>query len=280
MILGILLILVLVSLSNSDESVGDLDQNLPNVDISNGDDYIDLEDMSDEELEEICISRGFELVREFNATTGKPLVYTHQDYVDAASECLQIEADLEEILTNHPEILEDVKKESERMMQERDRLQEQLDQILEENTTGDEESLSTSPWGLRGKGTNELQDEILEQSSVDSATNSEEVIKQPEPIFDFKEITVEVMKQIKSDMTKLLNIIIPKQLRDQITPSLKTFGLVAKDMGFSAYDLLRRHMTAFLDKGQSTHDSSTSEDASGSTNKVQSEEATVTNSCV
>ncbi len=52
------------------------------------DDYIDLVDMTDDELEEICTSRGFELVREDGQ------VYTHQDYVDAASECLQIETDL------------------------------------------------------------------------------------------------------------------------------------------------------------------------------------------
>jgi hypothetical protein len=53
-----------------------------------GDEYIDLVDMTDEELEEICTSRGFELIRE----DGR--VYTHEDYVDAASECLQIETDL------------------------------------------------------------------------------------------------------------------------------------------------------------------------------------------
>lgn len=58
------------------------------------DGYYDLEEMSDEELEEICTSRGFELVREVDEVTGEPVVYSHQDYVDAASECLQIEADL------------------------------------------------------------------------------------------------------------------------------------------------------------------------------------------
>ena len=57
---------------------------------NNGDEeYYNLEDMSNEELEEICTSRGFELVREDDAA-----VYTHQDYVDAAMECLQIEEDL------------------------------------------------------------------------------------------------------------------------------------------------------------------------------------------
>ena len=58
------------------------------------DDYYDLESMTNEELEEMCTSRGFELVREVDAQTGEPIVYTHQDFVDAASECLQIEADL------------------------------------------------------------------------------------------------------------------------------------------------------------------------------------------
>lgn len=53
-----------------------------------GDEYIDLVDMTDEELEEICTSRGFELIREDGQ------VYTHEDYVNAASECLQIETDL------------------------------------------------------------------------------------------------------------------------------------------------------------------------------------------
>jgi hypothetical protein len=53
-----------------------------------GDEYIDLVDMTDEELEDICTSRGFELIREDGQ------VYTHEDYVDAASECLQIETDL------------------------------------------------------------------------------------------------------------------------------------------------------------------------------------------
>ena len=55
--------------------------------------YYNLEAMTNEELEEICTSRGFELVRETDEN-GKDVVYTHQDYIDAATECLQIEEDL------------------------------------------------------------------------------------------------------------------------------------------------------------------------------------------
>ena len=67
-------------------------QQHPNTTISastdDDDEYIDLVDLSDEDLEKICTSRGFDLVRE------EGQVYTHQDYVDAASECLQIETEL------------------------------------------------------------------------------------------------------------------------------------------------------------------------------------------
>jgi hypothetical protein len=258
--LALLILLFFAALSAADELAHTSESH---VDDGFGqDDDIELEDMTDEQLEEICTSRGFELVRELNATTGEPLMYTHQDYVDAASECLQIEADIEEILTTHPEILEDLKKESERMMHERDRLQQQLDQLQVGDVAADEQSES-SPWGLRGKGTDTSLDETLESVGRDhkqnetlasSNTSSEELTKTTEPIFDFKEITQEVMKQMKADMTRLLNIILPKHLRDQITPSLKSFGLIAKDMCMSTYDLLRRHLKAFLDRGGSTGD--------------------------
>ena len=59
----------------------------------NDEEYYNLEAMTNEELEEICTSRGFELVHEIDEN-GKEIVYTHQDYIDAATECLQIEEDL------------------------------------------------------------------------------------------------------------------------------------------------------------------------------------------
>lgn len=46
-------------------------------------DAMDLEGMTDEELERICAERGFELRMEE--------VDSHEDYVEAARECLLIE---------------------------------------------------------------------------------------------------------------------------------------------------------------------------------------------
>ena len=262
---------ILLTLASSDESAHDVDQNLPNVDPANVlDEDKNLEDMTDEELEEICTSRGFELVREFNATTGDLLVYTHQDYVDAASECLQIEADLEEILMQHPEILEDVKKESERMMNERDRLHEELKQMQEDDKRKETESGRVKETNnINGVKSESVENESKERSTAQySKAGPEKLTKSPEPIYDFKEITQEVMAQIKTDMTKLLNIVLPKPLRDQLAPSLKTLVSVAKRMGVSVYDLIRRHLEAFMDKSSNSHE----DKRTASTTEVKSEE--------
>ena len=264
-------LLLVVVLSAFDES--DHDQTLSSIETTEDlrvNEDTNLENLTDEQLEEICTLRGFELVRELNATTGDPLIYSHQDYVDAASECLQIEADIEEILTNHPEILDDVKRESERMMRERDMLQEKFNQLQDDESVETEKEFdSASPWGLRGKvspdsvspdAIPEIKNRLPEPSVADSAISSEEVSKLHEPIFDFREITQEVIMQMKSDMTKLVNLIIPKSLREQIAPSLKSFGLVAKDSALSVYDLVKRYVkVVFLNKNSKSHNSHTAE---------------------
>jgi hypothetical protein len=51
--------------------------------------------MPDEELELMCVSRGFELVKdEIDPTTGLPHELTHDDYVEAAQRCLAIEQEM------------------------------------------------------------------------------------------------------------------------------------------------------------------------------------------
>ena len=55
----------------------------------------ELEAMLDEELEGICLERGFELVKEdIDPTTGLLYEFTHADYVDAAKRCLAIEQEM------------------------------------------------------------------------------------------------------------------------------------------------------------------------------------------
>ena len=48
----------------------------------------DLQRMTREELEEICTSRGYAFV--LDELDGEEVAYSHQDYVSAANECLQL----------------------------------------------------------------------------------------------------------------------------------------------------------------------------------------------
>mmetsp|Transcript_19990 Transcript_19990/g.36150 ORF Transcript_19990/g.36150 Transcript_19990/m.36150 type:complete len:287 (-) Transcript_19990:265-1125(-) len=215
------------------------------------DEFYDLIDMSDEELEEMCISRGFELVREVDGNTGELVLYTHQDYVDAANECLQIEEDLEEILQTNPEIMEDVKRESERMMNERNSLLVQLNQ-QQEGVDGQTEQQENNTVDVE-----ERDSEVLTNPNASlSDTNDTEDQSNNTLYYGFKEITLEVIEQMKSDFTKVVNLIVPKklqeqiqlQMKQQIQPALKSFVSVAKGMGMAAYDLSRRYLMAFVNR--------------------------------
>jgi hypothetical protein len=54
-----------------------------------------LQAMKDEELESICLQRGFELVKdEIDETTGELIQLTHDDYVEAAQRCIAIEEEM------------------------------------------------------------------------------------------------------------------------------------------------------------------------------------------
>ena len=50
--------------------------------------------LTDAELEKICLSRGFELQFQVDATTGEKMQPSHDDYIEAAKQCLAIEKEL------------------------------------------------------------------------------------------------------------------------------------------------------------------------------------------
>lgn len=86
----------------------------------------DLDNFSESELEDICIQRGFEVVKEDNVN------YTHEDYVDAARQCLFMEEEMEKALQEDPEFLKELEDERNRMMEEKQKLEEQLLALLRE----------------------------------------------------------------------------------------------------------------------------------------------------
>lgn len=97
----------------------------------------DLESMTIEELEDLCISRGFELVKEIDPDTGAPKEFSKEEYIEAAKQCLEIEAEMEDILQKHPELLEEIQAETEKMKLEQEKLENELSgmkQLLNDTT--------------------------------------------------------------------------------------------------------------------------------------------------
>lgn len=87
---------------------------------------VDLNTLTNDELAAICTDRGFELVFELDDATEEALEYTHEDYVDAARECLKLEAEMEAFYEENPEMLREMEEERERMMKEQEELEQKL----------------------------------------------------------------------------------------------------------------------------------------------------------
>lgn len=86
---------------------------------------MDLDSMESQELEEICTSRGFDLVKKDGEQ------YSLEDYKDAAKQCLELESEMEDLLAKHPELLEDIEEEADKMKEEKERLENELDVLRE-----------------------------------------------------------------------------------------------------------------------------------------------------
>jgi len=85
-----------------------------------------IQTLTDVELEQICTSRGFELVKDIDKETGEAKEYSHTDYVDAAKQCLAMEAEMEQILSENPQMLDDIEAEAKKMREEKVRLEREL----------------------------------------------------------------------------------------------------------------------------------------------------------
>jgi len=81
--------------------------------------HSDLEHMTEAELEDICIKRGFQLVNDdIDPDTGEVFTLTKQDYIEAAQRCLAIEKEMNELLTQYPELADELDEEMKRLEEE------------------------------------------------------------------------------------------------------------------------------------------------------------------
>ncbi|EJK77996.1 hypothetical protein THAOC_00129 [Thalassiosira oceanica] len=188
-----------------------------------------LESMTNDELEAICISRGFELLREAGAN------YTREDLIEAAAECLQTEADLEEILRNNPSILQSLQRESSRMKDERTRRQRL--EVADDEQIFESEEASIGADALTKGDADASQEGTGKRLDADDDSLS----------FGVREIAREVLAQMKSDVERVIMFILPKPLRESLQSSLKPLVSVLNNWRKEAFDMIRRYMRAFGD---------------------------------
>uniref|UniRef100_A0A7S4ER17 Uncharacterized protein n=1 Tax=Pseudo-nitzschia australis TaxID=44445 RepID=A0A7S4ER17_9STRA len=98
----------------------------------------DLEAMTEAELEDICIKRGFQLVND------EAVELTKQDYIEAAQRCLAIEQEMNELLTQYPELADELEEEIKKMEKENAEKQAMVDE-LENQTSNDTTRASPEP---------------------------------------------------------------------------------------------------------------------------------------
>lgn len=87
---------------------------------------IDLHELTNDELVAVCTQRGFELVAEVDDISGEPFSYSHDDYVEAARECLALEAEMEQFYEENRGLQKDMEDERDRMMKENEELEQQV----------------------------------------------------------------------------------------------------------------------------------------------------------
>jgi len=234
----------------------------------------------------------------------------------------------------NPEILEDVKKESDRVKMERDRLAAQLNdqhqQQQEEeipleqvnNTTNSvpEETIDNDDEEEMNKSTilpnheKALNDAIMSDKTTQTKSILNTYQNQNQLTFNMKEITIEVIQQIKSDIMKVVNFIAPegsytrevarqiqsdmikmykvvisKETRDKlipyidqaklsiqqtVIPSLKSFSLVVKEWGLTTFDMGCRYVKALMDKGDNRDEKKSVEEEQVSDNKEKASTTT------
>jgi hypothetical protein len=102
-----------------------------------------LQSMSDEELIAICTERGYEITIENpdnNSSRGTVgVTLTHDDYVNAATQCLSLDKVVNQMIADDPDIAADMEHEVERIRHEKEKLQKEQDTILQEISSLEEE---------------------------------------------------------------------------------------------------------------------------------------------
>lgn len=133
------LVFVPIHADDKNDSNNDISERTTAETVSEIDAEISLESMSNEELESLCTSRGFELVKELDQS-GVEGEITREDYIDAARQCLEIESEMEKILEEHPHLLDEIEAEAAIMKSENETLHLKLKEMQDDMETENEKA--------------------------------------------------------------------------------------------------------------------------------------------
>jgi len=258
-------------------------------------DVDELQTLTDIELEQLCTSRGFELVKETDKETGQKKEYSHNDYVEAAKQCLDMEAEMEQILSENPQMLDDIEAEAKKMREEKVRLERELAEAKskllkdEENNDTDSAFINKSAHErminsetddnisqnkcerVANDGDNEIIDldmnahkeaQMMNIPLSDNDTtyraNQEKPLGKDKSFVEYSaehkatdsinlgEIIQDFRNQIREDMHRVGNMILPEHLRGPLMEALKPVIRISKDNITTTFDLLKKYVLIML----------------------------------
>mmetsp|Transcript_23648 Transcript_23648/g.33910 ORF Transcript_23648/g.33910 Transcript_23648/m.33910 type:complete len:262 (+) Transcript_23648:167-952(+) len=217
--------LVLDGVSSTESEISDKKNGTSEDD----DDWVNLDDLTDAELEAICTSRGFELVTddiiEENGRNKSGTGYTHQDYVEAAQQCLAIEKEMERVINENPGMMQQLLEEAARLEKHKEQLEKELARV--QNTTA----------------INNSQTPAFFSSSAISAINEAEDTTSESSI-PFEQSLIEKPKEANTGAIQMHTAL--RQPFNEVRKQLLKIFKIISHMSFSAARMLRKYLQAIM----------------------------------
>jgi len=221
-----------------------------------------LEDMTDSQLEAICANRGFELLTKDEAT-GEPLPWTHKDYMEAAQQCLDVEAEMEKLMKERPDIVQELEKERDEMQARKDNLEAELaaklsqQQKLEKEEEGmafvDDSTTATTDSDNEESSAKNSKNNSIKKDKIQPTPNGAAAKKAAtNDRFKFaslmKEGFVEARDQIQRDWNMVSEIILPKSVRGPLNERvIRPLIRIAKNTGNTVLDLIKKYVHLIIE---------------------------------
>lgn len=181
-----------------------------------------LDDCSDAMLEDCCLQRGFELAR------SNGVEFTHAEYVEAAKQCLELEAELNKLLEENPDLLAELEAEQAKLAGEGG----EGGDVGEVEEAGGVGEIGKVPVKVSDGAVDDVVDSVAEDPVVEDAVVEDAVIEDPvvedaaaSPAAE--DSTVETASSTESVPRTAVGDTVPSQ-SDDVTPPEEVMDLDAE----------------------------------------------------